>query len=80
MNLPEKDLLKWLSENFGVGGFENYSNKQVETFLRCLTEILKTFDKTEYAFLGNLLIELSEKPILKEYLLTELIEWGYSGD
>jgi len=72
MRLPRKNLLKWISKNYGIGGFENYNNEQVYNVLKGLNLILSTGGKAEIAFIGKLLLKLSESPSLIDVLLDEI--------
>jgi len=77
IRLPEKRILRWLIENYGIGGMINYTDEQNEAILTSLAEILRNAGPVELDFLGRLLIQLSNYPRKAELLLEELENNGF---
>jgi hypothetical protein len=77
IRLPEKRILRWLIENYGIGGMINYTDEQNEAILTSLAEILRNAGSVELDFLGRLLIQLSNYPKKAELLLEELENNGF---
>jgi transposase len=77
IRLPEKRILRWLIENYGIGGMINYTREQNEAILISLAEILRNAGPIELDFLGKLLIQLSNYPRKAELLLEELENEGF---
>jgi hypothetical protein len=77
MNIPNKKILKWLMENYGLGGFINYEQKSNIEILKALKKILEEAGLVELDFLGRFLVELSEDNKKVIQLLKELEEAGF---
>ncbi len=77
MRLPKKNLVKWFSKNYGIGGFENYSQEQVQNVLQALKLILENCGSKELYFLGKFFMKLSESSRLQEDLKDELEDLGF---
>jgi len=74
MRLPRKNILKWLEENYGLGGMENYTSEQNQAILGAIKEILCNAGSIELDFLGKFFLKLSDYPIIAGKLLDELEE------
>ncbi len=72
MKLPKKDVLKWFSKNYGIGGFENYTESQVQNVLQAIYLLLQSCGNAELYFLGKFLLKLSDNPKLQEDLFQDL--------
>jgi len=77
VKIPSKRILKWLVENYGIGGMINYTREQNEAILISLAEIIRNAGPVELDFLGRLLIQLSNYPRKVELLLEELENEGF---
>ncbi len=72
MRLPKKNLVKWFSKNYGIGGFENYSQEQVQNVLQAIYLLLQSCGNAELYFLGKFLLKLSDNPKLQEEMFQDL--------
>ena len=79
MRLPKKNVLKWLEENYGLGGMENYTSEQNEAILQAINLILKNAAAIEWDFLGKFFLKLSDSPAIAWNLLDELEKIGFEG-
>jgi len=79
MRLPQKNVLKWLEENYGLGGMENYTSEQNQAILETISKILHNTDSIELNFLGKFFLKLSDSPAIAWNLLDELEEIGFEG-
>lgn len=78
VRVPNKNILKWLLKNFGVGGFENYDNEQMINILKGIYLLILECGCIELDFVSKMLYKLSEKPELMEEFLNDLEEFGIS--
>jgi hypothetical protein len=76
VRVPRKGFLKWLGKNFGVGGFENYSNETRTAVLHALALILKSTGPLEMEQLGKIMIQLSEHSEVLNAVYEEFEEEG----
>jgi len=77
MRLPKQNIFKWLLKNFGIGGFENYTNEQITDILHALKLILNNAGLVELEFLGKFLLKLSEDANKLDEFYDELTNQGY---
>jgi len=64
VRVPRKGFLKWLSKNYGIGGFENYTREQQMAILHALALILKSTGPVEMKQLGKIMIQLARNRLL----------------
>jgi len=76
IRLPKKDIMRWLSENYGAGGFENYDGEQVRDVLSALRLIMENAGHIELEFLVKFLVALSDNPGAYSQFFSALRKYG----
>jgi hypothetical protein len=76
VRVPRKGFLKWLSKNYGVGGFENYTREQQMAILQALALILKNTGQVELEQLGKIMIQLARNRLLLDTVFDEFEKEG----
>ncbi len=61
--IPEnpEEFIDWITDNFAYGGLENYTEEQVEAYMKALASLIKYCDRVEFYYLGKVLIQLSNR-------------------
>jgi hypothetical protein len=77
MKIPNKKILKWFMDNYGLGGFANYEMESNAEILKALRVILEEGGLVEIDFLGRFLVEISEDSKKVIQLLEELEKAGF---
>jgi hypothetical protein len=62
MKISKKNPFEWFVNNFGIGGFINYTEEQRAEILEGLKMILRNCGYVEAEFIGKFLIKLSDDP------------------
>ena len=77
MNIPNKNILGWFINNYGLGGFANYEQKSNAEILKALKKIVKEGGLAEIDWMGRFLVEISKDNIKIIQLLDELEKAGF---
>ena len=76
MKIPQKKILDWFLEHYGLG-LDYYSGDTIENTLKGLKLIMEKNGLVELDYIGKFLLKLSENYEIVSKFLNELKERGF---
>jgi hypothetical protein len=76
-DIPDQNILEWIEENFGLGGFANYDREQVVAFMEIIAKAVDVCGLVELDWLGKFFQKLSDDVDKVNTLLDELEASGW---